>query len=103
MVVLTREDLRNQLKKREIAPVYLLFGAETYLRDLAAKTIADFVFVENSLREFNENDRAAPRDSRHRCQNFRNRRERYAQRRLRNGFVGIFKASFGNFGGDFYR
>ncbi len=56
MSVLTREDLRNQLKKREIAPVYLLFGAETYLRDLAAKTIADFVFGENSLREFNENE-----------------------------------------------
>ncbi len=56
MAVLSREDLRNQLKKREIAPVYLLFGAETYLRDLAAKTIADFVFDENSLREFNENE-----------------------------------------------
>jgi DNA polymerase-3 subunit delta len=56
MAVLTREDLRNQLKKREIAPVYLLFGAETYLRDLAAKTIADFLFDENSLREFNENE-----------------------------------------------
>ncbi|HEY0457499.1 MAG TPA: DNA polymerase III subunit delta [Pyrinomonadaceae bacterium] len=56
MPVLSREDLRNQLKKREIAPVYLLFGAESYLRDLAAKTIADFVFGENSLREFNENE-----------------------------------------------
>ena len=56
MAVLAREDLRNQLKRREIAPVYMLFGAETYLRDLAAKTIADFVFGENSLREFNENE-----------------------------------------------
>lgn len=56
MPVLSRDDLRNQLKKREIAPVYLLFGAETYLRDLAAKTIADFVLDENSLREFNENE-----------------------------------------------
>lgn len=56
MAILSREDLRNQLKKREIAPVYLLFGAETYLRDLAAKTIGDFVFGENSLREFNENE-----------------------------------------------
>ena len=54
MAVLSREDLRNHLKKREIAPVYLLFGAETYLRDLAAKTIADFVFGEQSLRDFNE-------------------------------------------------
>lgn len=56
MSVLSREDLRNQLKKREIAPVYLLFGAETYLRDLAAKTIADFVFTEGSLRDFNETE-----------------------------------------------
>lgn len=56
MAVLSREDLRNQLKKREIAPVYLLFGAETYLRDLAAKTIADFVFGESDLRDFNETE-----------------------------------------------
>lgn len=54
MSVLTREDLRNQLKKREFAPVYLLFGAETYLRDLAAKTIADLSLAASSLREFNE-------------------------------------------------
>ena len=56
MPVLSRDDLRNQLKRREFAPVYLLFGAETYLRDLAAKTIAELVFGENSLREFNENE-----------------------------------------------
>ena len=56
MPVLSREDLRNQLKKRVISPVYLLFGAETYLRDLAAKTIANMVLDENSLREFNENE-----------------------------------------------
>lgn len=54
MNLLTREELRNQLKRREIAPVYLLFGAETYLRDLAAKTIADLVLADSSLREFNE-------------------------------------------------
>jgi len=56
MPVLSRDDLRNQLKKRMISPVYLLFGAETYLRDLAAKTIANLVLDENSLREFNENE-----------------------------------------------
>jgi DNA polymerase-3 subunit delta len=56
-MILSREDLRNHLKKREIAPVYLLFGAETYLRDLAAKTIADFVFPDaSSLRDFNETE-----------------------------------------------
>lgn len=56
MPVFSRDDLRNQLRKREIAPVYLLFGAETYLRDLASKTIANLVLDENSLREFNENE-----------------------------------------------
>ena len=54
MAILKREDLRNKLKKREFAPVYLLFGAETYLRDMAAKTIADLVLADSSLREFNE-------------------------------------------------
>ena len=54
MAILTRDDLRNQLKRREIAPVYLLFGAETYLRDLAAKTIADFSFGEGDFRDFND-------------------------------------------------
>ncbi|MBA3692577.1 MAG: DNA polymerase III subunit delta [Acidobacteria bacterium] len=53
---LSREDLRNQLKRHEFAPVYLLFGAETYLRDLAAKTIADLVLAGSSLREFNETE-----------------------------------------------
>jgi DNA polymerase-3 subunit delta len=54
MKILTRDDLKKQLSKREFAPVYLLFGAETYLRDLAAKTIADLILKESSLREFNE-------------------------------------------------
>lgn len=56
MKILSREDLRNRLKRREISPVYLLFGAETYLRDLAAKTIADFVFGNDSVRQFNEDE-----------------------------------------------
>ncbi len=54
MAVLGREELRARLRKREIAPVYLLFGAETYLRDLAAKTITDLVLADSALREFNE-------------------------------------------------
>ncbi len=53
-MVYSREDLRNQLKRREIAPVYLLFGPETHLRDLAVKTITDFAFAEGDLRDFNE-------------------------------------------------
>ena len=53
-MVLSRDDLRNQLKRREIAPVYVLFGAETYLRDIAAKTISNFAFSEGDFRDFNE-------------------------------------------------
>ena len=54
MAVLTREDLRNQLKRRELRPVYLLFGPETYLRDIALKTICDLSFTEGCARDFNE-------------------------------------------------
>ena len=54
MKILSRKDLRNQLKAGEISPVYLLFGEETYLRDVAAKTIADKSLTDSSLREFNE-------------------------------------------------
>lgn len=54
MNILTREDLRNQIKKGEIAPVYLLFGAEKYLRDLAAKAITEKILHDAPLREFNE-------------------------------------------------
>lgn len=53
-MVFSREDLRNQLRRREIAPVYVLFGPETHLRDLAAKTIAEFSFAEGDFRDLNE-------------------------------------------------
>ena len=56
MPIVTKEVLWNQIKAHKIEPVYLLFGAETYLRDIAAKKIADSVLDENSLREFNENE-----------------------------------------------
>lgn len=54
MAVFGRDHLRNQLKRREFFPVYLLFGAETYVRDIAAKTIADLVLEDSELREFND-------------------------------------------------
>src|SRR5688500_473913 len=56
MAILKREDLRNQLRRGEMAPVYVLFGAETYLRDLAAKTICDRSFAAGELRDFNETE-----------------------------------------------
>lgn len=54
MSLLTRQDLFRALKAGEIKPLYLLFGEETYLRDVAARTIADAVLKESALREFNE-------------------------------------------------
>ncbi|HLL70363.1 MAG TPA: DNA polymerase III subunit delta [Pyrinomonadaceae bacterium] len=54
MSTLTREKLRSALKAKQIAPLYLLFGAEDYLRDLAARRIADVALSGASLREFNE-------------------------------------------------
>ena len=56
MPVLSRDNLREQLKRREIAPVYTLYGEETYLRDAAAKYLADICFSDGDLREFNETE-----------------------------------------------
>ncbi len=53
---ITREQLRAQIRNREIHPVYVLFGAETYLRDIAAKTIADLAFSEGDFRDFNDDE-----------------------------------------------
>lgn len=44
------------MKKRKLASVYTLFGAETYLRDLAAKTITEMALADSTLREFNETE-----------------------------------------------
>lgn len=54
MSLLTRQDLHRALKQGETKPLYLLFGAETYLRDLAARAITDASLKGASLREFNE-------------------------------------------------
>lgn len=42
------------MKKREFLPVYVLYGEETYLRDQAAKTIANLAFSEGEFRDFND-------------------------------------------------
>lgn len=54
MSTLTREDLRKALKQGRIEPLYLLFGAESYLRELAARAISEAVLKDAPLREFNE-------------------------------------------------
>lgn len=56
MPIVTTDALRNSLRHREISPVYVLYGPETYLRDLAVKTISDRSFDEGELRDFNESD-----------------------------------------------
>ncbi|MDX6695347.1 MAG: polymerase subunit delta [Blastocatellia bacterium] len=54
MSALSREDLRKALKASRIEPLYLLFGAESYLRDLAARAISEVALRDAPLREFNE-------------------------------------------------
>ncbi|HUQ32087.1 MAG TPA: DNA polymerase III subunit delta [Pyrinomonadaceae bacterium] len=56
MSLLTRSDLHRALKAGELKPLYLLFGAETYLRDLAAHVIADAALKDAPLRDFNESN-----------------------------------------------
>lgn len=54
MTTTTKQSLETQLARGEIAPLYLLFGAEEYLRAVAARRIADAALAGASLREFNE-------------------------------------------------
>lgn len=51
---LSRDQLKEQLRRRVIAPVYVLFGPESYLRDIAAKTITELSFGEEDYRDFND-------------------------------------------------
>jgi DNA polymerase-3 subunit delta len=54
MSSLTRDDLKRALKANRLEPLYLLYGAEDYLRDRAAHAIMDAVLHDAPLREFNE-------------------------------------------------
>ena len=54
MPTVTREELRRQLKGGEVGSLYLLFGQEDYLRDAAARAVADAALKGAALREFNE-------------------------------------------------
>lgn len=54
MPVRRPKDLSQPLKQGKIEPVYFLFGPETYLRDQAARAIADEALRETLLREFND-------------------------------------------------
>jgi DNA polymerase-3 subunit delta len=54
MPALNKDLLREELKRRELRPAYLLGGAETYLRDGAAKYISQQAFGEGDFRDLNE-------------------------------------------------
>jgi len=53
MKTLNRAQLEGSLKAG-IRPLYLLLGCESYLRGVAAQTIADAALNDTPLREFNE-------------------------------------------------
>jgi DNA polymerase-3 subunit delta len=54
MPVRAPKDLTQSLKQGKIEPVYFLLGPEAYLRDEAARTIANAALQNTLLREFNE-------------------------------------------------
>lgn len=50
------ERLREDLRNLRIEPVYLFYGPETYLRDIAARTITDKTFSKEDFRDFNDTE-----------------------------------------------
>jgi DNA polymerase III subunit delta len=50
----TRQKFEQQVGRGEFAPLYLLFGPEDFLRDSAARLVADAAMRDAPLREFNE-------------------------------------------------
>jgi DNA polymerase-3 subunit delta len=63
MTSLTRPQLDASLKARRVAPLYLLVGGETYLRDKAACAITDMALAGTLLREFNDSSFSLLSDS----------------------------------------
>lgn len=54
MSIISREELKREIRGGRLGPLYLLFGPEDYLRDTAARVISDAVLKDAPLREFNE-------------------------------------------------
>ena len=54
MSSMTRSELDKALAAGRVQPLYLLVGCEGYLRDAAARAIADVAMSGTLLREFNE-------------------------------------------------
>jgi DNA polymerase-3 subunit delta len=53
MPEISREELWRQLKQDVLAPVYVLYGAETYLRDRGVAEIIERAFHDGDMRDFN--------------------------------------------------
>src|SRR5262245_23108091 len=54
MKPISRLDLERQLKAEQIAPLYLLVGTESFLRDAAMRAVTEAALTGTLLREFNE-------------------------------------------------
>ena len=63
MSSLTRPQLDASLKAGKVAPLYLLVGCETYLREAAARAITETALAGTLLREFNESSFSLLSDS----------------------------------------
>lgn len=63
MKTLSRTDLERSLKSNQPENLYLLLGVEGFLREVAAKQIADVALSQTMLREFNEFSFSLGRDS----------------------------------------
>jgi DNA polymerase III, delta subunit len=55
MPKISKEQLRKQLQTRQFSPVYVLHGAESFLRDGAASYLSQVAFGDADLRDFNDN------------------------------------------------
>lgn len=53
---ISKDQLRERLRQYDFAPVYVLHGSETYLRDIAARTISERAFQAGDMRDFNEDE-----------------------------------------------
>jgi len=56
MPEISKAQLWKELTAGTFAPVYVLFGPETHLRDVALKHIVGSAFGDNDLRDFNETE-----------------------------------------------
>lgn len=63
MTTLARAEFERSLKAEHVQPLYLLVGCETYLRDEAARDLADVALAGTLLREFNESSFSLLSDS----------------------------------------